>query len=180
MRNKTITFIVTKDCQLACKYCYLVGKNKNERMDFDTAKKAVDYIFSHPDLFTEDSVSFDFIGGEPCLEMKLIDQISDYIKIKMFKCNHRWFDKYIFGFTTNGLNYNSESVQDYIRKNRKHLSITITLDGTEIKHDINRVYKNSNRGSYKDVVKNIPLWLKQFPDASTKITISSEDIPYMD
>ena len=80
MRNKTITFIVTKDCQLACKYCYLVGKNKNERMDFDTAKKAVDYIFSHPDLFTEDSVSFDFIGGEPCLEMKLIDQISDYIK----------------------------------------------------------------------------------------------------
>ena len=29
---KTITFIVTKDCQLACKYCYLVGKNTKERM----------------------------------------------------------------------------------------------------------------------------------------------------
>lgn len=28
---KTITFIVTKDCQLACKYCYLVGKNENEK-----------------------------------------------------------------------------------------------------------------------------------------------------
>ena len=28
---KTITFIVTKDCQLACKYCYLVGKTvRNE------------------------------------------------------------------------------------------------------------------------------------------------------
>ena len=25
--DKNITFIVTKDCQLACKYCYLVGKN---------------------------------------------------------------------------------------------------------------------------------------------------------
>ena len=23
--SKNITFIVTKDCQLACKYCYLVG-----------------------------------------------------------------------------------------------------------------------------------------------------------
>lgn len=23
---KNITFIVTKDCQLACKYCYLIGK----------------------------------------------------------------------------------------------------------------------------------------------------------
>ena len=27
---KNITFIVTKDCQLACKYCYLVGKNEKE------------------------------------------------------------------------------------------------------------------------------------------------------
>ena len=35
---KTITFIVTKDCQLACKYCYLVGKNENERMSIETAK----------------------------------------------------------------------------------------------------------------------------------------------
>ena len=36
---KTITFIVTKDCQLACKYCYLVGKNAKERMLWDVAKK---------------------------------------------------------------------------------------------------------------------------------------------
>lgn len=43
---KEITFIVTKDCQLACKYCYLVGKNSNERMSFDVAKKAIDYILS--------------------------------------------------------------------------------------------------------------------------------------
>ena len=37
--SKNITFIVTKDCQLACKYCYLVGKNAKERMSFDVAKK---------------------------------------------------------------------------------------------------------------------------------------------
>ena len=30
--SKKITFIDTKDCQLACKYCYLVGKNTQERM----------------------------------------------------------------------------------------------------------------------------------------------------
>ena len=41
---KNITFIVTKDCQLACKYCYLVGKNEKERMSWDIAKKAIDYI----------------------------------------------------------------------------------------------------------------------------------------
>ena len=35
------------------------------------------------------------------------------------------------------------------------------------------------RGSYADVVKNIPLWLQQFPDGATKVTISSADIPYI-
>lgn len=179
MRNKSITFIVTKDCQLACKYCYLVGKNSNERMSFDTAKQSVDYILTNPDLFDEDSVSFEFIGGEPCLEMDLIDKISDYIKKEMFRLDHKWFNHYMFGFTTNGLNYHSEKVQKYIEKNKKHLSITITLDGTKAKHDINRIYKKSGKGSYEDIVKNIPKWLKQFPHASTKVTISSEDLPYI-
>lgn len=41
------------------------------------------------------------------------------------------------------------------------------------------MYKNSGRGSYDNVVKNIPLWLSQFPNASTKVTVSSEDIPYI-
>ena len=47
---KTITFIVTKDCQLACKYCYLVGKNKHERMTLDVAIRAVDYILTCENL----------------------------------------------------------------------------------------------------------------------------------
>ena len=29
------------------------------------------------------------------------------------------------------------------------------------------------------MVRNIPLWLKQFPNAATKVTISSADIPYI-
>lgn len=74
---KNITFIVTKDCQLACKYCYLVGKNSKERMTFETAKLAVDYILSHEDDFKEESVIWDFIGGEPFLEIDLIDKICD-------------------------------------------------------------------------------------------------------
>ena len=60
---KNITFIVTKDCQLACKYCYLVGKNEKERMSFETAKKAVDYILSNRQMFPQRSVIWDFIGS---------------------------------------------------------------------------------------------------------------------
>lgn len=175
---KNITFIVTKECQLACKYCYLVGKNSKERMSFDVAKQAIDYMLSNKKLFPEKSVIFDFIGGEPFLEIELIDKICDYIKIALYEKGHDWFNSYRFSFSTNGLMYNDPRVQKYIEKNRQHLSIGITIDGTREKHDLNRVYKNG-KGSYDDVVKNIPLWLKQFPNASTKVTISSEDIPYI-
>ena len=179
--TKGITFIVTKDCQLACKYCYLVGKNSKERLSFEVAKRAVDYILQHEFDFPEESVIWDFIGGEPFLEIELIDKICDYIKTEMYRLNHHWFDSYRFSFSTNGINYHTEAVQKYIKKNREHLSIGITIDGTKQKHDLNRIWKGEGpeRGSYEDVVRNIPLWLKQFPHAGTKVTISSADIPYI-
>lgn len=178
---KNITFIVTKDCQLACKYCYLVGKNSKERMSWQIAKKAIDFILSHETDYTEDSVVWDFIGGEPFLEVELIDKICDYLKTEMFRLNHHWFNSYRFSISTNGINYDTEKVQQFIEKNLTHLSIGITIDGTAQKHDLNRIWKGytPEKGSYQDVVKNIPKWLYQFPSASTKVTISSADIPYI-
>lgn len=179
--SKNITFIVTKDCQLACKYCYLVGKNVNERMSWETAKAAIDFILSNEILFPEKTVVWDFIGGEPFLEIDLIDRICDYIKTEMFRLKHDWFNSYRFSFSTNGINYDSDKVQSFIRKNHNHLSIGITIDGTRRKHDLNRIWKGDGpeRGSYDDVVRNLPLWLSQFPEGATKVTISSADIPYI-
>lgn len=148
-------------------------------MSFDVAKQTIDYILNREDEFKEESVVWDFIGGEPFLEIELIDKICDYLKTEMFRRSHHWFNSYRFSFSTNGINYHEEKVQRFIEKNIKHLSIGVTIDGTEKKHDLNRVYKHSQKGSYQSVVKNIPLWLKQFPNASTKVTISSADIPYI-
>ena len=155
-------------------------------MSWEVAKQAIDYILTHEDDFREESVVFDFIGGEPFIEIDLIDKICDYIKSELFRLNHHWFNSYRFSFSTNGINYHSEKVQSFIKKNIQHLSIGITIDGTQKKHDLNRIYKFRNnsdteeRGSYNDVVRNIPLWLKQFPEGGTKVTISSEDIPYIE
>lgn len=180
-KTKTITFIVTKDCQLACRYCYLLGKNAKERMSFETAKSFVDYVLDQENepIFATESVIWDFIGGEPFLEIELINKICDYIKAEQFRRKHRWASSFLFSFSTNGINYCEKAVQDFIKKNSGCLSIGLTIDGTEKKHDLNRVYKHSEKGSYKDVVKSIPLWLEQFPSASTKVTISSVDIPYV-
>ena len=153
-------------------------------MPWSIAKKTVDYILDNENVFREESVIWDFIGGEPFLEIDLIDKICDYLKMEMYRRNHHWFNSYRFSFSTNGINYHSEKVQNFIEKNAAHLSIGITIDGTREKHDLNRIYKpqrgdDEERGSYDDVVKNIPLWLKQFPGGATKVTISSADIPYI-
>ncbi|MBQ0087858.1 MAG: radical SAM peptide maturase, CXXX-repeat target family [Prevotellaceae bacterium] len=177
--TKNITFIVTKDCQLACKYCYLIGKNVQERMSWDTAKLFIDMVLENKTDFPEESVVWDFIGGEPFLEIDLINKICDYLKLRMYELGHHWFNSYRFSFSTNGINYHTQAVQNFIKKNRDHLSIGITIDGTKKKHDLNRVYKFTENGSYEDVVRNIPLWLEQFPEAGTKVTISSPDIPYI-
>ena len=185
---KNITFIVTKDCQLACKYCYLVGKNAKERLPWEVAKKAIDYILKYETDFPQESVTWDFIGGEPFLEIDLIDKICDYIKTEMFRLNHHWFNSFRFSFSTNGINYDSEKVQRFIQKNRNHVSVGITIDATREKHDLNSICKTKDglapnpeeeKGSYDDVGRNIPLWLSQFPYSGTKVTISSADIKYI-
>lgn len=176
--SKSINFIVTEDCQLRCRYCYICGKNTFHKMDFQTAKKTIDYVLSIEDFSSYGSVVFEFIGGEPLLEVELIDQICDYAKLKMYELNHPWFDNYRISFSTNGLLYSSPKVQQFIKKNLLHLSIGISIDGTKEKHDCMRIYPD-NSGSYNDVVKNIPLWKEQFPFRYTKATISHDDLRFV-
>jgi len=177
-RAKSVTFIVTEDCQLRCKYCYLVGKNDARRMGFDIARRTVDYLLSDRETFHEPSVIWEFIGGEPFLEIDLMDQITDYIKRRMYEESHPWFSSYRFNTTTNGLLYGDERVQRWIAKNRTHLSLGFSLDGIREKHNAQRVYPDG-RGSYDDVVRALPLWLEQFPEAQTKSTVGREDLPYI-
>lgn len=173
-----ITFIVTEDCNLRCKYCYQVNKNNDNRMNFEVAKKAIDYILNNRERFSAKAVTWDFIGGEPLLEIDLIDKIMDYIKIQTFKMDHPWFSMNRISFSTNGILYDNPKVQKFIAKNKMKCSFGLTIDGTKTKHDLQRVYPDG-RGSYDDVVKNIPLWLKQFPFASTKVTFGSDDLKYL-
>lgn len=176
--GKQITFCVTEDCNLACKYCYIVGKNHKNKMTFDVAKKAVDYILSHPEDFPEKAVIWDFIGGEPFLEIDLIDKICDYIKIQMYQLDHLWFNNYRFNFSSNGLLYHTPKVQRFIKKNHSKLNIGISVDGNKTKHDLQRVFPDGS-GSYDLVKNNISLWQKQFPNSHTKATFSHDDLPHL-
>ena len=43
-RAQTLTFVVTEDCNLRCKYCYITHKSNGKVLKLKTAKKFIDYI----------------------------------------------------------------------------------------------------------------------------------------
>ena len=82
---KTVTFQVTDDCCMACTYCYQINKGTH-KLTFESAKKMVDKILDlenpleYLDPAKTNSIVFEFIGGEPFMEIELITQICDYIE----------------------------------------------------------------------------------------------------
>lgn len=176
-KAQTLTFVVTNDCNLRCKYCYVTHKEKGKIMSLQTAKKFIDLVLMDEERRKCEAVILDFIGGEPLLEAQLIEQICDYFKIRTYELKCSWYWNYRINITTNGVNYNDNAVQRLIKKNSGKIYIGITLDGTQRKHDLQRVFPDGS-GSYSIIEKNISLWMKQF-EASTKVTFASEDLKYL-
>ena len=67
---QSLTFIVTADCNLRCKYCYITHKSSNKRMSFEVARKFIDYVLNSP-IHKQEAVILDFIGGEQCIRPNL-------------------------------------------------------------------------------------------------------------
>lgn len=85
-KAKSITFQVTDACNLCCSYCYQFHKGTHV-MSFETAKKFIDYIFDckhkpNTPFYIDNTAGLiiDFIGGEPFLQIDLIEQITDYFE----------------------------------------------------------------------------------------------------
>ncbi len=147
-------------------------------MQFDIAKRTLDYIFSEPTFISESDIILDFIGGEPLLEIALINKIVSYFLYKASESNHIWQKNYTIRITTNGLLYSSDEVQQFIKNYHEHLSISISIDGNKEKTDLARIFPDGS-GSYDKVIASIPLWREQFPDEGTKMTISHDDLPFV-
>lgn len=183
IRTKNITFVVTENCSLRCTYCYQVKKNPS-RMTKEVAKAAVDMIFDkekingYYDFEESKGVVLEFIGGEPLLEIELIDYIVEYFKFKAFELNHPWATNYVISFCSNGVNFLDKKVQNFIAKNKNKVSVGITIDGSKELHDSCRVFPDGS-GSYDVVEKAIKRWVEIDSNPQTKITLSPENIKYL-
>ncbi|SFR64707.1 Cys-rich peptide radical SAM maturase CcpM [Anaeromicropila populeti] len=147
-RVRMLILQVTQSCNLRCEYCSFSGNyenrvHSNKFMTWETAKKAIDYLYEHSSEMDEVTVSF--YGGEPLLCLDFIKKCVLYIK-------ETYADrKTSFGMTTNGTLLSLEAAEFLFINN---FSVTISLDGSKKDHDANRKFADG-RGSFDIIMENI-------------------------
>ena len=68
---------LTHACNLSCRYCYQCH-DKEHRMSYDIAQNCIEEIFRVMEQQNKNSVTINFIGGEPLLEFELMKKIFAY------------------------------------------------------------------------------------------------------
>ena len=181
---RTVTFQVTDNCNLACKYCYQINKGKR-KMSFETAKKYVDLLLSGEKGFHDyvnptnsPAIILEFIGGEPFMEVELIDQICDYFFRETIRLEHPWAEKHMISICSNGVLYFDPRVQAFLNKHQRHISFSITIDGNKELHDSCRVFHDGSP-SYDIAIAGVRDWVSRGNYIGSKITIAPGNITYV-
>lgn len=159
MEIQQLIIELTGRCNLRCKYCiyndyYEGNRNFNtEDITFETAKKAIDYVYQHR---SPERLAITFYGGEPLLNFDVMKQCIDYSLENLKNCNDL-----SFSFTTN-LTLMTEEIADYLGK-IPNLSIVLSLDGPAEIQNSARVYSN-NKSTFDDAYRG----LKYISEAAKK------------
>lgn len=152
-----LTLELTQRCNLRCKYCIYQDKNgkfrnfeEEDDMDFNTAKKALDYAIKH---VTGENFYLTFYGGEPLLKFDLIKQCVEYLESKNL-------DNTIYYSLTTNLTLLTEEKAKFFAS-LPNFSIVCSIDGDKEIHDKNRVTVN-NTGSFDLAMEGLKNLVKAY------------------
>lgn len=181
---RNISFQVTDDCCCACTYCYQGHKGKRY-MKPETAAACIDLLFQMNKEITDINavvhnqtlgIILDFIGGEPLMNLPIIDYICDYFLNKCLELNHPWVDKWRASMISNGAKYFEADTQNFLNKFNGFVSFGITLDGPKEVHNACRIYHDGT-GNFDDAYAAFKDCQARFGCNETKVTISSINLP---
>ena len=156
-------------------------------MTKEVAHAGLDLLLRMYDENKEDSfinhhtvgVILEFIGGEPFMNIEVIEDATEYWINKLITLNHPWLTNFRISIASNGLLYFDERVQHYLEKYKPFISLTISIDGPKELHDSCRK-DHEGKGSFE---RSFAAWLhwrdhgNSFID--TKATFAPENLPYM-
>lgn len=168
------TLVVTQRCNFKCLYCHasVVSPSQAGRdMTLETAKRAVDFIFSVPNP----TLMIEFQGGEPLLNWPAVRFIVEYSRKKEL-----WEKRKVFLSIISNLSLMEDQKLLFLAEN--NVSICTSLDGPPAVHDKNRIYMGGN--AHAEVARWVAAIQKErerFPswDKPNAIcTITKHSFPY--
>lgn len=158
-----IFLVVTKDCNLRCKYCFIEKEPAN--ISYQTAIDATKFIAKNAKEYGN-IPSINFFGGEPLLRWyDIIVPLTKYIRDKYGK-------KFSLAMTTNGLLLD-ESKLKFMKQN--DIGLLLSMDGDKLTQDLNRPTKNGG-SSFNVLIKKIPLILKYYPNVTFRSTTDHDNV----
>ena len=125
-------FILSEQCNLACKYCFLGNNNPEKRhrfslknMSVETAQKALDFFVCQLEKIDQPIEPFVvFYGGEPLINFEVLVYIAE--QINKLRLTRPYFSKARVSVVTNGLLLDEEKM---IRLKELKVDIGISIDG---------------------------------------------------
>ncbi len=145
---KALCIHICHDCNMRCRYCFAdegAYHSARERMSFETAKAAVDFLIQNSG--NRKVLEMDFFGGEPLMNLDVIKQTVEYAKAEGEKTGK----KFLFTTTTNALLLNDETIDFF---NREMENVVLSLDGRKEVHDAIRKSVNG-KGTFDLIIEKI-------------------------
>ncbi|MBN1970058.1 MAG: 4Fe-4S cluster-binding domain-containing protein [Candidatus Delongbacteria bacterium] len=166
-----VTLDITRKCNMRCIYCYSCGGDTKISMSRDCGISAIDFCISNA---KRKGIFFGLHfhgGGEPSQEFSLLKEFHDYAKNRcsendvQFKCS----------VITNGL-ISSEIVNFYAESMDE---ITLSLDGDQISHDLQRTSINGG-ATFINVYKTGKRLLNLKKKFNLRTTVTSKNVKRLD
>ena len=173
--------ILSEQCNLACKYCFLGNNDKAKRDRFslnsmtkETADKAIDFYVKQMELsdldFDDDHPVLIFYGGEPMVNFPVLVYIAE--KINSLRSSIKCLEKVDLSMVTNGLLLNEGRI---LKLKELGVSIAISCDGftegaNEMRVDVN------GTPVFSRVLEKLDLCQKLGVDVALSVTLSEKTI----
>ena len=171
-------FILSEQCNLACKYCFLGNNNAEKRkhfsmenMSMETAEKALNFFVRQLEKINYTVEPFIvFYGGEPLLNFEVLDYIAGRINELRLTKSHLKNAK--VSVVTNGLLLDEKKLK---RLKELNVDIGISIDGCTEESNALRVDRADNQ-TFMDVLKKLNMAKDNGVDIGLSVTINEETI----
>lgn len=173
--------ILSEQCNLACKYCFLgnndLQKRNNflqEHMSIAVAEKAINFFIRQ---IKESGLDSDFnksilifYGGEPLVNFQTLEYIAQ--RINEMRATESCIRNLEMSIVTNGLLLNEERI---IRLKELGVAIAVSVDGFTEEANSMRVDKNGH-AVFKNILNALRKCKELGVDVSLSVTLSEETI----